>query len=327
LGDSKSVGEFLIETDKGIDDHLELKYQTEVPKDQDPDRDDELKVTLSYDITGRVRVSVLDRRTSKRISKMIDPEPVNTDFAEDQIANSALVKPPATATADDDVKRLRRQIMQLRAELKQASQVTPPNIQIAERLSVEELQYELDPPSSIIQKVEKFAPIDKPAPPPVPKRVSTVQDPELDLEIDLDLPDDDFFSNRPMQTVFDDDSVVIDALSGSNIAKAPAVPQSTIQEDDNDLFIDDSVVLDLGVSLRMNDNRLVGLSYSMKLILLELMKEQSWTWDQFSALCNSQQSQPKFVFERLNQWSESKYREYLLTRDNQNLNIKRELLT
>ena len=326
LGDSKSVGEFLIETDKGIDDHLELKYQTEVPRDQDPDRDDELKVTLAYDITGRVRVSVLDRRISKRISKTIDPEPVNTESAEDQIANSDLVKPPASASAEDDVKRLRRQIMQLKAELKQAGQVSLPNLQIADQLSVEELQYELDPPSSMIQKVEKTVTSYKPAPPPVPISVAAIQEQELDLEIDLDLPDDGFFSNRPMQTVFDDDSVVIDALSGSNIAKAPAVAQSPIQEDDNDLFIDDSVVLDLGVSLRMNDNRLVGLPYSMKLILLELMKEQNWTWDQFSSLCNSQQSQPKIVFERLNQWSESKYREYLLTRDNQNLNIKRELL-
>jgi hypothetical protein len=174
--------------------------------------------------------------------------------------------------------------------------------------------------------VEKTVTSYKPAPPPVPISVASIQEQELDLEIDLDLPDDGFFSNRPMQTVFDDDSVVIDALSGSNITKAPAVAQSPIQEDDNDLFIEDSVVLDLGVSLRMNDNRLVGLPYSMKLILLELMKEQNWTWDQFSSLCNSQQSQPKVVFERLNQWSESKYREYLLTRDNQNLNIKRELL-
>ena len=219
LGDSKSVGEFLIETDKGIDDHLELKYQTEVPRDQDPDRDDELKVTLAYDITGRVRVSVLDRRISKRISKIIDPEPVNTEFAEDQIANSDLVKPPASASAEDDVKRLRRQIMQLRAELKQAGQVSLPNLQIADQLSVEELQYELDPPSSMIQRVEKTVTSYKPAPPPVPISVASLQEQELDLEIDLDLPDDGLFSNRPMQTVFDDDSVVIDALSGSNIAR------------------------------------------------------------------------------------------------------------
>lgn len=258
---------------------------------------------------------------------MIDPEPVDTDFVEDQIANSALVKPPATSSADDDVKRLRRQILQLKAELKQASQLSPAKIEIAEKLTVEELQYELDPPSSINQSVEKIKPSFNPPPPPVPKPVaSSIQDPELDLEIDLDLPDDDFFENRPMQTVFDDDSVVLDALSGSNIAKAPAVAPVPTESNDDDLFIDDSVVLDLGVSLRMNDNRLVGLPYSMKLILLELMKEQTWTWDQFSALCNSQQSQPKVVFERLNQWSESKYREYLLTRDNQNLNIKRDLL-
>ena len=81
------------------------------------------------------------------------------------------------------------------------------------------------------------------------------------------------------------------------------------------------------MNLRMNDARLVGLNYALKLILLELVKQQTWPWDHFSTLCAAQQSQPKFVFERLNQWAERKYKNVLLTKSDETLTIHADLLT
>ncbi len=351
LLDSKIVGEFLVETEKGLDDHLELKFQSEVNRDQDPNRDDELKVTLAYDMTGRVRVTLLDRRTSKKISKTIEPEPVNSDSIEEQIANSPTPKPPATSTPDDEVKRMRRQILQLRADLKLASKPTSQKANLVDDLVDVESQPEIPSPTTERLKpptvpvrdsnpsnncpdlldVKSQPEIPSPTPgrlkpPPVPVRDfnPSNNDPDQELELDLPLEDDsDILSNRPLQTFFDDDSIVLDALSGSHIAQAPSGFASNSMES---LEPDDSMAINLGVTLRMNDPRLVGLNYSMKLILLELLKSETWTWDQFTAFCNSQQSQPKVVFERLNQWSESKYHNYLLTRDNENLNIRNSLL-
>lgn len=326
LADSKSVGEFLVETDQGVDDLAELKYQTETPRDNDPDRDDELKVTLAYDITGRVRVSVLDRRTSKKSSRTLDPAPVNADCVEEQLATAPLPKPPAVETSEDEIKRMRRQILQLRSELKKAADTTtritaePPPIPEFEQIEYATGLANIDIPLPAIPVLPDIEPepVKPPALEPRPQPAPSVV---------LDLDDDDLFDNRPLQTLFDDDSVVLDALSGPHAPTGTPKAKAPSAEPQSPAFEPASPVINLGMNLRMNDARLVGLNYSLKLILLELVKHETWPWDEFSRLCNAQQSQPKFVFERLNQWADRKYKTVFLTRSEETLTIHSELLT
>ena len=325
LADSKPVGEFLIETDQGILDQSETTYQAQTPRDNDPDRDDELKVTLAYDITGRVRVSVLDRRTSKKNSRTLEPAPVDAETAEASLATAPLPRQPAVETSEDELKRMRRQILQLRSELKRASDTAqkkaepPPAIP-----EFEQLEYDL-----------QIAPLDIPLPadpvveipePPTPPEMKSNSQPNPGVDLD-----DDSFDNRPLQTLFDDDSIVIDALSGPLAPLATPQPEKpTLQQKQAPAQPAEStppLAINLGMNLRMNDARLVGLNYALKLILLELVKQQTWPWDHFSTLCAAQQSQPKFVFERLNQWAERKYKNVLLTKSDETLTIHADLLT
>lgn len=338
LADSKPVGEFQVETDQGVDDLAELKYQTETLRENDPERDDELKVTLAYDITGRVRVSVLDRRTAKKNSRTLDPEPVNSNADEEALATAPLPKPPAVASSDDELKRMRRQIMQLRSELKHASeaaQSTAKNLAVIPQLDkppVIEKEEEIEPSEEILPEIEIFTPPAPPQPPASPQQAvspTSSSAPSAKPMLDLDL-DDDLLLDGPLQTLFDDDSVVLDALSGPQepirapVASASAPPARPMPNTDDQAA--SPLAIDLGVNLRMNDARLVGLNYSLKLILIELFKEKSWSWEQFSSLCAAQQAQPKFVFERLNQWSERKYKSLILSREGDTLSLSAELL-
>ncbi|MFM7592668.1 MAG: Hsp70 family protein, partial [Isosphaeraceae bacterium] len=98
LSDAKSVGEFVVDLDKGHEDQQELAYQSETTFEKDPDREAEVRITLAYDITGQVKVSVLDRRTAKKTSKDLDPEPFDVEVAEASVATDTLAPPPAVAT-------------------------------------------------------------------------------------------------------------------------------------------------------------------------------------------------------------------------------------
>lgn len=358
LSDAKSVGEFVVETDKGQEDLSELNFQTETPHDKDPDREGQVRITLAYDITGRVKVSVLDRRTAKKVSRLLEPEPFDVDVSEAEQAKSALAKEPATATTEDEVKRMKRQLQELKAELERVSQVPAKPVPAASQAAPAMASPQARPAVAVALAAQSDIVSSKVAKPVAASQIaqpaarSPVAKPEEHLDIDLDIFEND--TNKPIQTLFDDDSVVLDALSGSHkplddVRPAPKQPvpnapaskqaQKTVEyevEEDQDMVDDGdsledlehsgSVAIDLGVNLKMNDARLIGLQYAMKLILIELVKSSKVSWDQFSELCAKNYTQPKAVFERINKWSEQKYQSFILTRDKEDLVVHREML-
>jgi len=84
--------------------------------------------------------------------------------------------------------------------------------------------------------------------------------------------------------------------------------------------------LDLGLQLDMKDERLQGLTYAFKLVMMELVKKPQWTWSEFAEYCQENHTAPKVVFERLNQWSNQKYQEFILRREKDHLVVNRQLL-
>ncbi|MFM1801164.1 MAG: molecular chaperone DnaK [Planctomycetota bacterium] len=356
LAEAKSVGEFVVETEKGQEDLNELKLHSETTLEQDPDREAQIKVTLAYDITGQVKVTVLDRRTARKSSRILEPEPVDVEVSEESVAAETMNRSPAFATPEDEVKRMRRQLQELKAELERVSSQAAAPSPVAQRVRSE---------AQPVTSSQPVTPMTSPKPQPVIQKPQTAK-PEpaslqqLDLDVDIFEMDD----SRPIQTLFDDDSVVLDALSGAHAPVRPGSPVSSNpapakqtpvdqqtrdfqisgdddDEDDLDLIEDDEddlkdlsiispqqpVSLDLGVNLRMNDPRLVGLQYAMKLILMDLMKQPRWTWEVFSALCQSNHTQPKPVFDRINQWSGQKYGKPILIQENESLIVHRDMLS
>jgi hypothetical protein len=215
--------------------------------------------------------------------------------------------------------------------------------------------------------------------------------PQITLDVESLAPE-----SGPIQTVFDDDSAVLQALSGAHepvmiskelitrfqqkslahepatpqpppppIPSPPPVPQATRQQSEiadqeeelldleeeeaelleeelledisveelapsDEILVDEghSIVginLDLGVNLHLKDERLQGLTYAFKLVLIDLMKKPEWRWGQFSDYCQSNHTAPKVVFERLNQWSNQKYQQFILRREKEQLIVNRQI--
>lgn len=407
LSDAKSVGEFVVELDKGQEDQQELKFQSETSIEKDPDREAEIKVTLAYDITGQVRVSVLDRRTAKKASKDLEPVPFDVEVAEASVAADPLAPPPAVATQEDEIKRFKRQLQELSGELERVKKA---KLQELEReLNQKTMKSEAELPSNNVTQPLQ-SPFIRTNPEPVFAEAKQGQlttklpeskppgeiKPARELKLDVHFADAD---SGPIQTLFDDDSAVLEALSGVHqpvsfvrdpvarpqpktaISPPPPLPRQAtppvqisstplvtspvptsrsanenhleIEDDELEieeeelldlnespassvkpeelLVIDDEqsvagLKLDLGLQLDMKDERLQGLTYAFKLVMMELVKKPQWTWVEFAEYCQNNHTAPKVVFERLNQWSNQKYQEFILRREKDHLVVNRQLL-
>ncbi len=404
LSDAKSVGEFVVDTEKGQEDAQELSYQSETSLEKDPDREAEIKVTLAYDITGQVKVSVLDRRTARKSSKVLEPEPFDVENAESSIATDPLAPPPAAATQDDEIKRFKKQLKELSDELDRVKKARleelPPKtakkavavVDAANQPTVPEMASPASSPemgSTIFSSNTNLQATQPPrlasaqSPPPAAKQNPPI--PQITLDVESLAPE-----SGPIQTVFDDDSAVLEALSGAHEpvmiskelitrfqqkspAHEPATPQpppppiplatrqkSEISDQEEELLdleeeevelleeemledisveelapsdeilVDEghSIVginLDLGVNLHLKDERLQGLTYAFKLVLIDLMKKPEWRWNEFADYCQSNHTAPKVVFERLNQWSNQKYQQFILRREKEQLIVNRQI--
>jgi hypothetical protein len=335
---------------------------------------------------------------------VLEPEPFDVENAESSIATDPLAPPPAAATQDDEIKRFKKQLKELSDELDRVKKARleelPPKtakkavavVDAANQPTVPEMASPASSPemgSTIFSSNTNLQATQPPrlasaqSPPPAAKQNPPI--PQITLDVESLAPE-----SGPIQTVFDDDSAVLEALSGAHEpvmiskelitrfqqkspAHEPATPQpppppiplatrqkSEISDQEEELLdleeeevelleeemledisveelapsdeilVDEghSIVginLDLGVNLHLKDERLQGLTYAFKLVLIDLMKKPEWRWNEFADYCQSNHTAPKVVFERLNQWSNQKYQQFILRREKEQLIVNRQI--